>query len=118
MAWYSLLPADLSYIETWVVRIFIFLGFVCIFPWATLLIFDICLYVWRMVTYEFPVVGGRARGKQRPRAPSLNERPDGQPRVLVGLGGGSSGREEKEWEVEELKRRVVVGVGVDTTGGE
>ncbi|PYH45444.1 uncharacterized protein BP01DRAFT_356488 [Aspergillus saccharolyticus JOP 1030-1] len=88
MAWYSLLPPDFVWIENWLVRIFIFCGFVTIFPWASLLIFDIFLYIWRMVKYEFPLVGGRARGKQRPRAPSLNERPDGQPRVL-GLGTGA-----------------------------
>ncbi|RAK72753.1 uncharacterized protein BO72DRAFT_259753 [Aspergillus fijiensis CBS 313.89] len=88
MAWYSLLPSDFLYIENWLVRVFIFLGFVTILPWATLLVFDICLYIWRMVKYEFPLIGGRARGKQRPRAPSLNERPDGQPRAL-GLGTGA-----------------------------
>ncbi|KAL7653572.1 hypothetical protein ACMYSQ_008270 [Aspergillus niger] len=90
MAWYSLLPPTLSYIESSVVHIFIFLGFVTIFPWAALLIFDICLYTGRMLTFELPVVGGRARGKQRPRAPSLNERPGGQPRVLVGLSANTS----------------------------
>ncbi|KAI2819657.1 hypothetical protein CBS63078_5409 [Aspergillus niger] len=118
MAWYSLLPPTLSYIESSVVHIFIFLGFVTIFPWAALLIFDICLYTGRMLTFELPVVGGRARGKQRPRAPSLNERPGGQPRVLVGLsantssgGGGDNGREEKG--LEGVTRRVVAQVEVD-----
>lgn len=49
-------------------------------PWAALVIYDLVLYVFRAVTYEFPVVGGRARGKARPRAPSLTERPNGRRR--------------------------------------
>lgn len=39
-----------------------------------------------MLLWEFPFIGGRARGRQRPRAPSLNERPDGQRRAF-GLRG-------------------------------
>lgn len=39
-----------------------------------------------MILWEFPFIGGRARGQQRPRAPSLNERPDGQRRAF-GLRG-------------------------------
>ncbi|KAL3477584.1 hypothetical protein BJX99DRAFT_226193 [Aspergillus californicus] len=76
MAWYSILPADLVYVESWVVRFFLFLGLITILPWMSLLVFDMVLYIWRLVTYEVPVVGGRARGKQRPRAPSLNEIPE------------------------------------------
>ncbi|KAF4158789.1 hypothetical protein CNMCM6069_003355 [Aspergillus lentulus] len=72
MAWYSILPPDLIYVESWVARIFVFLGIITIFPWAALIVFDVLLYIWRMGAYEFPVVGGRARGMQRPRAPSLN----------------------------------------------
>lgn len=49
-------------------------------PWAILVIYDLILYVFRAVTYEIPVVGGRARGKARPRAPSLTERPNGHRR--------------------------------------
>ena len=49
-------------------------------PWAALVIYDLVLYVFRAVTYEIPVVGGRARGKARPRAPSLTERPNGHRR--------------------------------------
>lgn len=49
-------------------------------PWAALVIYDLILYVFRAVTYEIPVVGGRARGKARPRAPSLTERPNGHRR--------------------------------------
>jgi len=49
-------------------------------PWAALLIYDLVLYIVRYLTYEIPVIGGRARGKARPRAPSLTERPTGHRR--------------------------------------
>lgn len=49
-------------------------------PWAALLIYDLILYIVRAFTYEIPVIGGRARGKARPRAPSLTERPSGRRR--------------------------------------
>lgn len=55
-------------------------GLVMIGPWAILVIYDLVLYVFRAVTYEIPVIGGRARGKARPRAPSLTERPNGHRR--------------------------------------
>lgn len=42
--------------------------------------YDLLLYIWRSVTYELPGIGGRARGRQRPRAPSLTERPSGHRR--------------------------------------
>lgn len=77
MAWYSILPPDLTYLETWAARIFFILGLITLLPWTALLIFDFVLYIVRMALYEMPVVGGRVRGAQRPRAPSLNERLDG-----------------------------------------
>lgn len=49
-------------------------------PWAVLLVYDVLLYIWRSITHEVPLIGGRARGKARPRAPSLKERPDGHRR--------------------------------------
>lgn len=48
-----------------------------------------------MILYEIPVVGGRARGAQRPRAPSLNERPD-RGRGVFGLRGSHGGDYEGE----------------------
>jgi len=51
-------------------------------PWALFLIYDVVLYFWRAIAYEIPVVGGRARGRERPRAPSLTERPGGETRSL------------------------------------
>jgi hypothetical protein len=51
-------------------------------PWALFLVYDVVLYFWRAIAYEVPVVGGRARGRQRPRAPTLTERPGGETRNL------------------------------------
>ncbi|GAB1194595.1 hypothetical protein BDV32DRAFT_152056 [Aspergillus pseudonomiae] len=96
MAWYSLFPADLIYVENWIARLFLVLGLITIAPWATLIFFDVALYIWRMLTYELPVIGGRARGRQRPRAPSLNERPNGQRRAFVLASYEAPGTEKEE----------------------
>jgi hypothetical protein len=58
----------------------LFLGIVMIGPWAALVVYDLVLYIFRAIAYEVPLVGGRARGDARPRAPSLTERPSGRPR--------------------------------------
>jgi hypothetical protein len=93
----SILPASFSTVETCLTRVFVsrrplllcfimlifiqlFFGLVMIGPWAALVVYDLVLYFFRAVTYEIPVVGGRARGKARPRAPSLTERPNGHRR--------------------------------------
>ncbi|KAH7400856.1 hypothetical protein DE146DRAFT_755300 [Phaeosphaeria sp. MPI-PUGE-AT-0046c] len=76
----SIFPESFAVVETWITRIFLFLGIVTIGPWAALLVYDLVLYIFRATTYEIPVVGGRARGKARPRAPSLTERPTGHRR--------------------------------------
>lgn len=93
----SILPANLSTVETWLTRIFVsavscsvralvlitpklVFGLAIIGPWAMLVVYDLALYVFRAITYEIPVIGGRARGKARPRAPSLTERPNGHRR--------------------------------------
>ncbi|KAJ8111975.1 hypothetical protein OPT61_g5551 [Boeremia exigua] len=76
----SILPASFSTVETWLTRIFMVFGLMIIGPWAILVVYDLILYVFRAVAYEIPVVGGRARGKTRPRAPSLTERPNGHRR--------------------------------------
>ena len=47
-----------------------------------MIIFDVVLYLYRMLLWELPWIGGRARGHRQPRAPSLNERPDGQRRAF------------------------------------
>ena len=46
------------------------------------LAYDLLLYLWRFATYGLPYVGGRARGRNRPRAPSLTERPNGHRRQI------------------------------------
>ncbi|OJD15777.1 hypothetical protein AJ78_03995 [Emergomyces pasteurianus Ep9510] len=55
---------------------------IIIAPWAFLILYDLLLYVWRASTYEIPIIGGRARGRQRPQAPSFSERPDGRRRTF------------------------------------
>ncbi|PBP26986.1 homoserine dehydrogenase [Diplocarpon rosae] len=71
MSWFSILPASISFIETWLIRIFLILGMMVIGPWLLLIIYDMILYFFRTATYEIPYVGGRARNRPRPRAPSL-----------------------------------------------
>ena len=100
MGVFSIFPESFalaSTVELWIARIFVsshvrhmehncsqtpqlFLGLVMIGPWAALLIYDLVLYFVRMFSYPIPVVCGRARGKSRPRAPSLTERPTGRRR--------------------------------------
>jgi hypothetical protein len=55
-------------------------------PWAALLIYDLVLYLFRAAFFEIPYIGGRARGKARPRAPSLTERPTGHRRRFSKIG--------------------------------
>lgn len=70
-------------------------------PWALFLIYDMILYIIRAVAHETPYFGGRARGRRRPRAPSLVERPNGSKRTFS-ISGPSSG--------------FVVGDEIDKTG--
>ncbi|OGE48112.1 hypothetical protein PENARI_c032G02979 [Penicillium arizonense] len=86
MAWYSILPQELTHLESWAARVFFVLGLITIGPWAFLILLDAAIWLYRMILWDFPWIGGRARGQQRPRAPSLNERPDGQRRAF-GLRG-------------------------------
>ncbi|KAL1968330.1 hypothetical protein VTN77DRAFT_1859 [Rasamsonia byssochlamydoides] len=104
MAWYSLLPPHLTTFETWIVRFFILLGILTIGPWAFLVLFDIVLYIWRLATYEIPIVGGRARGRRRPRAPTLTERPSGRRRAFS-LRGEETEAEADDRPPEGLKKR-------------
>jgi len=67
-------------IETWLVQFFLLLGFITIGPWLAFLLYDFVYYVFRTVYYEIPIVGGRATGAQRPRAPSLTVHEDGKTR--------------------------------------
>ncbi len=43
-------------------------------PWIFAILYDVFLYLGRLIYHEIPIWGGRARGQRRPRAPSLRER--------------------------------------------
>lgn len=49
-----------------------------------------------MALWEFPWIGGRARGHQRPRAPTLTERAEGRRRALGFKGVESDSGDESE----------------------
>lgn len=59
------------------------LGMITIGPSLIVIFYDMLLYVFRTATYDIPVIGGAARNRPRPRAPSLSERPSGMPRRLT-----------------------------------
>ncbi|KAE8557014.1 hypothetical protein TMatcc_004439 [Talaromyces marneffei ATCC 18224] len=109
MAWYSLLPDSMSTWETWIIRVFIFLGVLTIGPWAGLVIFDIVYYFARVIVYEFPFIGGRANGERKPRAPTLTERPSGRRRAfsLRGEEVAGKGSHSTTLEKELMMRRLV-----------
>ena len=76
-----------------------------------LVVYDLVLYIVRSIIHELPFVGGRARGRQRPRAPSLTERPSGKRRTSlaglvsgVGTGTGSEVMLEDDQEVKSRQR--------------
>ncbi|ESZ91070.1 hypothetical protein SBOR_8533 [Sclerotinia borealis F-4128] len=85
MSWFSILPESLAFVEVWAMNTFFLLGIICIGPWLLLLVYDAVFYAFRLMTYEIPYYGGRARNRPRPRAPSLSERPGGQgrPKILM-----------------------------------
>lgn len=105
MPWFSILPAHLTVVETWLIRFFLLLGVLTIGPWALLIIYDLLLWIFRSILYLIPFVGGRARGKKRPRAPSLSERPSGRPRTFSFGGTHYTGAEGMER--EGLKERIL-----------
>lgn len=83
------------------------LGFLTIGPWLLLIVYDLVFYVFRTATYEIPYIGGRARNRPRPRAPSLSERPSGKPRSFSMTGPGVPQVVEKAEEtVEGMKKRL------------
>ncbi|KAI8937151.1 hypothetical protein NX059_006365 [Plenodomus lindquistii] len=98
MGYLSILPASFAMVETWIARLFLIIAVAIIGPWIALLLYDLVLYILRAMSYEIPIVGGRARGKARPRAPSLTERPSGnrrkfslarRDRPVLSTGGGA-----------------------------
>ncbi|MCJ1340649.1 hypothetical protein MMC09_005945 [Bachmanniomyces sp. S44760] len=107
MSWTSILPEYLSAVEKWIVRIFILLGLLTIGPWLILIIYDLLLYIFRSIAYEIPYFGGRARGRQRPRAPSLKERSRGRPtNFSFASAGGTSTSGNDADEKDGLRERL------------
>ncbi|KAG9248736.1 hypothetical protein BJ878DRAFT_309743 [Calycina marina] len=82
MAWFSLLPESIRHIEVWIIKFFLFLAALAIGPWLLLILYDILLFIFRVATYHIPYIGGRARNRPRPRAPSLSEKSSGRARTL------------------------------------
>ncbi len=83
------------------------LGLIAIGPWFLLIVYDMILYIFRTATYEIPYIGGRARNRPRPRAPSLSERPSGKPRSFsLTVPGVPIVVEQAEETVEGLKKRL------------
>lgn len=138
MSWFSILPAYLTVFETWIIRIFVcptpfpsipspaqnpllqlitpllqlILGTVTIGPWLLVLTYDLVLYIFRALAYDIPIIGGRARGSQRPRAPSFAERPSGRARTFSIPGIGSTGNEDEEgvkWRSRDAKKQADLG---------
>lgn len=125
MSWFSILPAHLTVIETWIIRFFVrslvlfmdrkltyilqlLLGIITIGPWLLLIVYDLVLYIFRAIAYEVPYFGGRARGRQKPRAPSFAERPSGRARTFsiggpVTSGSESDGREGMRWRPHDAR---------------
>ncbi|KAL8734282.1 MAG: hypothetical protein Q9181_003249 [Wetmoreana brouardii] len=81
------------------------LGILTIGPWALIIVYDLLLWIFRSIYYVIPFVGGRARGKKRPRAPSLSERPSGRPRTFNIGGTQFTGVENAE--KEGLRERIL-----------
>lgn len=84
------------------------LGIMTIGPWLLIIVYDIVLYIVRAIIYEVPYFGGRARGRQKPRAPSLSERPSGRARTFsiggpVISGSEGEGREGMRWRPHDAK---------------
>ena len=92
------------------------LGVMTIGPWALFLVYDMMLYIIRAVAYEVPYFGGRARGRRRPRAPSLVERPNGRRRTFSFSGPSSGFMVGDENDKAGLKRRGLDGSLRDEAG--
>lgn len=126
MSWSSILPSDFVYIEVWITRLFVrqhphtslllllldqqltlsqlFLGALVLGPWLLLVVYDFFVYVFRVVTYEIPFIGGRARNRPRPRAPSLSERPGGEPRIRMPALSTETTEQDESGGAESMQR--------------
>ncbi|QSZ30209.1 hypothetical protein DSL72_004729 [Monilinia vaccinii-corymbosi] len=110
MSWFSILPERLAFVEIWAMNTFFLLGMICIGPWLLFLVYDVVFYAFRLMAYEIPYLGGRARNRPRPRAPSLSERPNGQgrPRILTmpSANGSVDIAEVIEGTAEEIREKM------------
>ncbi|KAH8598770.1 hypothetical protein B0O99DRAFT_683523 [Bisporella sp. PMI_857] len=106
MSWFSILPQSFLYIEYWAIRVFLFLGALTIGPWLIVIIYDMVLFIFRITTYDIPYIGGRARNRPRPRAPSLSERPSGRARTFSLSVPTKTALDTPGDTVRELKKRL------------
>ena len=139
MSHFSILPAHLTVIETWIVRFFVrpspsihpkssplltlpinqlLLTILTIGPWALFLAYDLLLYALRTIHYEIPVIGGRATGARRPAKPTLEQRPDGRRRVMSITFGDAAGMEVDGREGVRRRRKEGEGEGLDGSRGD
>jgi len=70
------------------------------------MLYDVVLFIFRTITYDIPYIGGRARNRPRPRAPSLSERPSGRSRTLSLPISAKPSLEQAGDTAGELKNRV------------
>ena len=70
-------------------------------PWLLAILIDLFLYTFRQVWYWIPILGGRAKGRTRPRAPSLKDAHRRSLSLAGIMGSGSPGRVR----AEGLRRR-------------
>jgi hypothetical protein len=136
MSWFSILPDSISFVETWAIRLFVcslyplyveesclysvqvILGAIVISPWLLLIVYDIIYYAVRQITYDMPVIGGRARNRPRPRAPSLSERPNGRPRRFSLTVPGAAAVDEDGVELVDVAKKAEVEGPRRTTAGD
>lgn len=65
-------------------------------PWLLAILVDLFLYIFRQVWYWIPIWGGRAKGRTRPRAPSLKDARRRTLSLADIMGSGSPGRVREE----------------------
>ncbi len=65
-------------------------------PWLLAILIDLFLYIFRQVWYWVPIWGGRAKGRTRPRAPSIKEARRCTLSLVDIMGSGSPGRVRDE----------------------
>lgn len=73
-------------------------------PWVLAIVYDFVLWICRSVWHEIPIVGGRAQGHRRPRAPSLAS--GGRRRSFAEIVTGTHQRAQShDAAIAELRRR-------------